>query len=417
MRRCLYRAGVHALLPAALLRQVWRDRQHPARLRRLPERLGAGAATPPGALWIHAVSVGEVNAAVPLLTALREQEPDLRVLVTTVTPTGAQRVSDVCGAGAAHRYLPYDTPWAIRRFLDRHRPRACVVLETELWPELFAACAQRAIPLALVNARLSGRSARRYARIRGLIGDALSRVDVVGAQTRADARRLVELGAAPGRVHVTGSLKFDSPPPDGTLAAALRARCAQRPVWLAASTHQGEEAGVLEAHARVRRTRPDALLLLAPRHPPRFDAVARQCADAGFAPARRSSGNAPGAAAVYLIDTLGELAALYGAADAAFVGGSWVPVGGHNLIEPAAAGVACLFGPHMHNFAQLRDWVIEAGAGLEVDGPAALARALGVLWDDPVRAAGMGNAGRALVRSHQGAATRSAQLVRALPRP
>lgn len=417
MHRCLYRAATHALLPLALARQAWRDRAQRARLRRLGERLGGGAGTPPGAMWVHAVSVGEVNAAGPLVTALRAQDPHLRLLVTTVTATGAQRAATVFGADAEHRYLPYDTPWAVRGFLDRHRPRACIVLETELWPELFAACAARDIPVALVNARLSERSARRYARIGRLIGDALGRVSAVGAQTDADARRLVALGAPAAVVQVTGSLKFDIPAPDGALAAALRAQCAGRPVWMAASTHEGEEGAVLDAHAAVRRTRPDALLLLAPRHPPRFDAVARQCRRAGFVPARRSAGDAPGSAGVYLIDTLGELAALYGAADAAFVGGSWIPVGGHNLIEPAAAGVPCLFGPHMHNFVQLRDWVVEAGAGFAVDNPTALAQALNDLWDDPARARAMGAAGLDLVRTHRGAAARTAALVTALARP
>lgn len=410
MPRALYRALAHVLLPAALVRAAWRARALGDDLHRLPERLGGGAPTAAGALWIHAVSVGEVNAAAPLVEALRTRGAG-PLLVTTVTPTGAQRAAALFGPSVEHRYLPYDVPFAVRRFLARCRPRAGIVLETELWPELYAACTRYDVPLALVNARLSARSAARYRRLGGLVRETLAHLRIIAAQSEADAARLRALGAPATRVRVTGSLKFDQSAPYAGAAQALRAACEGRPTWLAASTHEGEETALLAVHARVRRTRPDALLMLAPRHPQRFDAVARECARAGFPPARRSIGAGPDGAAVYLVDTLGELAGLCGAADAVFVGGSWVRAGGHNLIEPAAAGVPCLFGPHVYNFAQVRDWVLEAGAGLELADEAALAAALEALWDDPARAARMGAAGRALVATHRGATERTLGLL------
>jgi 3-deoxy-D-manno-octulosonic-acid transferase len=410
MRRSVYRLLAHGLWPVALARAAWRARALGDDLRRLPERLGAGTVPPAGALWVHAVSVGEVNAAAPLIETLRARGAG-SILLTTVTPTGAQRAGALLGPEVTHRYLPYDVPFAVRAFLDRARPRAGIVMETELWPELYHACAARGVPLALVNARLSARSAEGYRRLGGLVRQTLACARVIAAQSEADAARLRALGAPADRVHVTGSVKFDQPEPDRAGARALRAACAGRPVWFGASTHAGEERQLLAAHAQVRRRHANALLVLAPRHPQRFDAVAATCAQAGFVPARRSNGENPAGAAVYLVDTLGELAGLYGAADAAFVGGSWVNAGGHNLIEPAAAGVPCLFGPHMHNFAQLREWVLQAGAGVQVQSPDMLARHLEALWDDPARAARMGAAGRALVAAHRGALARTVRLL------
>lgn len=411
LARAGYAAAVHALLGPAAVRQVWRDRHEPASWARLPERLGRGPATAPGALWVHAVSVGEVVAAQAVLAVLRERDPDLRVLLTTVTAAGARRAQALLRADDAHRFLPWDTSWAVRAFLRRHRPCAGVLLETELWPQLLRACDGAGIALALINARLSARSARGYARLPALVRPMLKSLHVVGAQAAPDAQRLVALGVAAERVHVTGNLKFDIPDPGPEPAATLRAQCAGRPVWMAGSTHPGEEALVLEAHRQVRAVRPDALLLLAPRHPQRFEAAARLCVQAGFDVTRRSVGASPADAGVHLLDTLGELAALYGAAQVAFVGGSLVPVGGHSLIEPANCGVPSLFGPHLHNFSALRAQVLDAGAGCEVRDAATLARAVLDLMARPQHAAHMGAAGRALVAAQRGAAQRSADLL------
>lgn len=396
-------------------RLLWRSRHTPAYRHRWAQRLGFSPPGAAGCVWLHAVSVGEVNAALPLIAALRQTHPDLPLLVTTTTPTGSEHLRSRLGNSVAHCYLPYDLPGAVRRFLNRQRPRLGIVMETELWPNLYAAAQALNIPLLLTNARLSPRSARGYGRWPQLSRQTLERLAAVGAQTAADGERLVALGLAPGRLTITGNLKFDAVAPDPEPGLALRLRLGdRRPVWLAASTHAGEEQAALTAHRLLRVRYPDAVLILAPRHPQRFADVARLCREQGWATALRSA-DAGEVCSVYLADSLGELPSLMAAADIVFVGGSLgsspTATGGHNLIEPAQLGKPSLFGPHMDNFSELRDLVLMAGVGQQVADETDLATQLATLLADQKRRAVMGQAAQALVAQHRGATARTLALI------
>ncbi|WP_372725017.1 lipid IV(A) 3-deoxy-D-manno-octulosonic acid transferase [Immundisolibacter sp.] len=407
----LYSWLSRASLPLAFGRLMWRSRNQPAYRQRWPERLGFGRVSAPGGIWLHAVSVGEVNAALPLLTSLRKTYPALPVLVTTTTPTGSAQLRQRLGHTVAHCYLPYDLPGAVRRFLDRVQPRLGIVMETELWPNLFAAATNANIPLVLANARLSQRSSRGYRRLAGLTRQTLGQLSAVGAQTSADAQRLIELGLPQSRLNITGNIKFDAPVADTAPGLALRQRLGpKRPVWLAASTHAGEEAAALAAHRVLRQAQPGAALILAPRHPQRFPEIARLCHEQGWVTSLRSADDDTWCD-VYLADSMGELPSLMAAADLVFVGGSLVARGGHNLIEPAQLGKPTLFGPHMHNFAELRDITLAAGAGLQVVDAPNLALQLTTLMADAPRRARMGEAAQALVATHRGATARTLALI------
>ncbi|MDE2303933.1 MAG: lipid IV(A) 3-deoxy-D-manno-octulosonic acid transferase [Gammaproteobacteria bacterium] len=403
------------LVAAASWVRGWRS---PGHRRHLAERFGRGPAPrATGGLWLHAVSLGEVNAAGALVRALRERHPHLPLLLTTATPTGRARAEAAFGETVDVRYLPYDTPAAVARFLAQVRPVLGVVLETELWPNLFAECARRGIPMVLASARLSARSVRRYRRFPGLCR-ALFAADVtVAAQSAADAQRFAAIGADPSRVLTLGNLKFDYDP-DPQLrerARVLReSLLGARPVWVAGSTHAGEEEIVLEAHRRVLEARPDALLVLAPRHPQRFDAAAAMLASRRMRHQRRSDGVAvPAGATVLLLDSIGELTTLYGAADLAFVGGSLVPIGGHNLLEVAALGVPVLTGPHQDNGRDVAALLVDAGAARIVRDEESLARAvLDWLQNEDARNAA-GDAGRAAVESRRGGLARLLDLLEA----
>lgn len=417
--RSLYSAALYLLMPAVLLRLLWRSRAHPGYRRGLPQRFGFVPRLQGRPAWFHAVSVGETLAAVPLIQEYRRRHPQTPVLVTTMTPTGSDRVRAAFGDAVAHVYLPYDLPGAVARFLDRAQPRLGVLMETELWPNLLAAARQRGIPMALLNARLSARSARGYARVANLLRPALDDLALVSAQTRADARRFRCLGLAPCRLRVLGSIKFDQQVPPGVLDRGRRLRQALgagRPVWIAASTHAGEEQAALEAHRRLRETLPQAGLVLVPRHPERFDAVAELCARQGFPPARRSTGAAPGAAAVYLGDTMGELPLMLAAADVAFVGGSLVPRGGHNLLEPAALGLPVLTGPHTFNFHAIHRLLERGGGCRTVNSAQALAVALSELLGDRDRRLAMGEAACQVVARHRGSRERMLEALETVER-
>jgi 3-deoxy-D-manno-octulosonic-acid transferase len=314
-----------------------------------------------------------------------------------------------------HVYLPYDLPGAVRNFLDHFRPRVAVVMETEIWPNLFAELHARGIPLLVANARLSGRSLRGYRPIAPLVAAALAKVDVVAAQSQADAGRYRRLGAPPERVQVTGNIKYDLRVPVGIEGLALRWRAAwgaQRPVWIAASTHPDEEEAVRAAHAAVLRQHPGALLLWAPRHPERFAAVAGDAADAGFRVATRRRDTLPGPdTQLFVVDTLGELMAFFAAADIAFVGGSLQAIGGHNVLEPAALGVPALVGPHTFNFQEITALLVEAGAVQRVADAAALAAAVDKAFRDPAAAQAQGAAGRVRIAGERGALARTMDLL------
>lgn len=375
--RLVYSALLYSLTPAILARLAWRGRKAPAYRERWAERFGFyEQAARTGALWLHAVSVGEAEAAFPLVRALQKRFPGRPVLVTTTTPTGSARVKAVLGGTVDHVYLPYDMPDAVGRFLDHFRPALAVVMETEIWPNLYHACAARDIPLAIVNARLSEKSARGYARLPALTRPSLNAIRLIAAQTDADAGRFIGLGAPRERVVVTGNIKYDMElPADLTeRGAALRAELfGERPVLIAASTHEGEEPRLLDAYVRLRARFPDLLLVLVPRHPERFDAVYALCIEVGHAVARRSTRQSAHDADVFLVDTMGELRLFYASADIAFVGGSLVTVGGHNVLEPAALGLPVLFGPHMHHFAEISRVLQEAGGAVQIADAEALA--------------------------------------------
>ena len=415
--RGLYSAVLYLLLPITLYHLVWRGFRQRAYLERWDERYAVrpGGAQP-ASIWVHAVSVGEVNAAAPLVNALLARHPGERVLVTTITPTGSDRVRALWGERVDHVYLPYDISGAVRRFLTRHRPRIALIVETELWPNLLFGLRDHGIPAYIVNARLSERSLRGYRVLRPLVGRALRTVRSVAAQSEADAERFVRLGAQPGGVVVTGNLKFDIRVDAGipAFAASFRERIGARPVWIAASTHPDEEAPVLAIDAALRARWPDLLMLWAPRHPERFRAVAQRAIEAGRTVATRHLTGLPDASdAVFVVDTLGELMSFYACADVAFVGGSLQAIGGHNLLEPAAVGTAMVTGPHLHNFADIAAQLRAADA-LEVrDDADGVAEALASLLADPARRAAMAGRAAALVEQGRGAVARTVELVAA----
>ncbi len=369
--RLLYTLAMFLVTPLLVLRLLARGLRSQPYRGRWPERFGFfDAPGLAGSLWVHAVSVGEVNAAEPLIKALQRSYPDAPLVITTVTPTGAARVQQLFGDSVLQLYLPYDLPFAVRRFMNRIRPRLALIVETEIWPNLYFACHRRGIPLMIVNARLSARSMRGYKPLRALASSALHCVDLIAAQSRTDAARYRLLGADPQKVLVSGNMKFDMPIPDGAVAegAAMRAHWGpRRPVWMAASTHEGEELPVLEAHLKVLQRLPDALLLLAPRHPERFRLVEHTVRSLGFKVATRSVEGVPSAMhQVCVIDAMGQLMPFFAASDVAFVGGSLVPIGGHNLLEPAALSVPVLVGPHTFNFEEITRSLIEQGGAERV---------------------------------------------------
>lgn len=410
-----YLCALRLLLPVVFLRLALRGVRQRAYLRRWEERLGF-AAPCRDSLWVHAVSVGEVRAAAPLITALEERYPGYTVLLTTTTPTGSAQAQALFGARVVHTYLPYDLPSAVRRFLERTRPVALLVMETEIWPTLFWECQRRAIPVCLINARLSPRSLQRYLWVRGLAREALAAITLVAAQSEADAERLRVLGAAAPQVQVTGNLKFDFALPDDTESrgTALRARLGTlRPVWIAASTHEGEEEQVLRTHVALRAEHPDLALILVPRHPNRAPSVAKVCRRHGFTPVLRTDSESVALATtdVLLADSLGELPTLIAAADVVFMGGSLVPVGGHNLLEPSALGKPVIFGPHMFNFVEIAEQVRVCSAGRQIQAAADLVGAISAYLKDPRARHDAGCAGRRLIESNRGAVARTLTLL------
>ncbi|MFI4890815.1 MAG: lipid IV(A) 3-deoxy-D-manno-octulosonic acid transferase [Steroidobacterales bacterium] len=416
MRR-LYTLLICLAVPVAFLVVLWRglhDRQY---WQGLGERFGFGAELPgdaPG-IWVHAVSLGEVTAAAPLLRELQRRHPAQRLVLSTATPTGRARAAALFGQTIAIRYLPYDLPGAVRRFLRRMRPQTLIIMETELWPNLFRECARQGVPVVLASARLSEKSVARYRRLGGLFRGLFANDVVVGAQSAADAARFAAIGADPRRTHVVGNVKFDidiDAQVQDTGRSLRASLFGMRPVWIAGSTHEGEEEQVLGAHDELRRQFPDALLILVPRHPNRFDAVAALLMRRGHAFVRRSA-NRPVTAGedVFLLDTIGELLGFYAAADLAFVGGSLVPIGGHNLLEPAALGIPVLTGPADSNGRQIATMLTDLGAVRRVTDAHALAVALCQLFADPARRAAMAALGREAVAANRGSVARVLELV------
>lgn len=406
--RKLYTLLLYLLTPFVIARLAWRGIRAPAYWRRWPERFGTIEPAPgERVIWIHAVSVGEVLAAEPLVQALLEQHPQHSLLLTTVTPTGSARVTALFGNTVAHVYAPYDLPAAVSKFLNRVRPQLAIVMETELWPNLFHACQQRSIPLLLVNARLSERSVAGYQRVHGLASQTLSAVTELAAQSELDAGRFRSLGADERRIRVTGNMKFEQRIPPGLLerAAVLRRDWGVgRTVWVAGSTHEGEDELLLDVFRQLRQQFRDCLLVLVPRHPERFESVAALCRHRGYHTVLRSEGVAcTPDTEVFIGDSMGELPLFYAAADVAFVGGSLVPHGGHNLLEPAALGVPVVTGPNVFNFVEICELLLQAGACEKVENTAGLLHTVSLWLADANERHRVGQRGREVVERNRGA--------------
>jgi 3-deoxy-D-manno-octulosonic-acid transferase len=364
---------------------------------------------------VHAVSLGEVTAAAALIRALRTRYPQWPVVLTTATPTGRARARALFGDSMPVRFLPYDTPGAMRRLVTRVRPRLAIILETELWPNLFNECRRRGVPTLLASARLSLKSVARYRRFGGLFRGVFSDNTLVAAQSAEDAARFIAIGADRDRTRIIGNVKFDMAIDAAVVARGLELRSeywGRRPVWIAGSTHAGEEDPVLTAHAELRADVAGALLLLVPRHPERFQSVADLLSRRGVRFERRSSGNAVRPdCEVLLVDTVGELAALYASVDVAFVGGSLVPVGGHNLLEPAALGVPVITGPYQSSGKEIAQLLLQEGAALQVADAPQLTEALRQLFADAARRSRMGASGRHVVDVNRGSVARLLEFI------
>lgn len=404
-------------MPFVFLRLLIRSRKLKDYRLRWGERLGFYSIRLNDCLWVHAVSVGEVLASIPLIKAMQERNPDKTILVTTMTPTGSARVRAAFGDTVQHVYLPYDLPGALHRFFRAMQPRLCVIMETELWPNLLAACKRRHIPVCLTNARLSEKSARGYARAGALTREMLMNITQISAVGQADAERFIALGADPKNVTVTGNLKFDLEAPAGLQARAdaLRAELGMNKfIWVAASTHEGEEEMVLAAHQSLLAVNPQALLILVPRHPDRFNQVAELCASQ-FVMQRRSANEKINAdTQVYLGDTMGEMLLMVAAADAAFVGGSLITRGGHNILEPALFAIPLLSGPHVFNFAGICKMFKAADALTTVQDAKSLADALQRFMQDKDYRQAAGQRARAVMDANRGALAKQLQLIQAL---
>ncbi len=421
MTRRLYSLLTYCAAPLAFAVLLWRGLRDPGYRQGLLERFGWGPASAGPSIWLHAVSLGEMTAAAPLVRALLARYPGNPFIVTTATPTGRSRARSLFGDRVQVRYLPYDTPGAVVRFFDRARPRLAVIMETELWPNLFEECERRGVPLVLASARLSAKSVSRYRRMGGLFRRTFSAISLIAAQTAQDAERFIAIGAQRARIHVIGNIKFDVElsPEIYHRGRQLRASFGSaRPVWIAGSTHAGEEEEVLASHQELLAHRADALLLLVPRHPQRFAAAAELLSRRHIRFTRHSGGGMPDEASqVVLVDTMGELAALYASADVAFVGGSLVPIGGHNLLEPAALGIPVLTGPSHHAGQEIAALLLERGAALQVADARELAAALKLLLGAVQERQRMGAIGRHIVESNRGSVRHLLELMERLPGP
>ncbi len=412
-----YSALMYLLLPLMLLRLQWRGISSPAYRQRWQERL---AWYPPGtatttAIWFHAVSVGEAEALFPLVRHLQTRIPDLSLLITCTTPTGSARIQAVLGNTVAHVYLPFDTPDAVQRFIRHFKPQLAVIVETEIWPNLFHASARHHVPLYIINARLSEKSARGYQKLSALIKPALLPISGIAAQSDDDAKRYVSIGVPAERVQTTGNIKFDLSIPSELVAQGQQLKSqlfTDRFVWLCASTHADEELVLLKTYPALKAHIPELLMVLVPRHPERFGTVNKIALQLGLNTVLRTSNTTCTAVTdVYLVDTMGELKMLYAACDVAFVGGSLVPKGGHNILEPAAIGVPVLFGPFMDNFKDITKGILQAEAAIQCQGPEELAAAITDLYANPLQRKLMVEQGRQFLQHNRGALEQICQML------
>jgi 3-deoxy-D-manno-octulosonic-acid transferase len=417
--RHFYTLLFYLLTPLIPLRLLWRSRNAPDYRRRWQERFGFIPQLPhSGCIWIHAVSLGETRAALPLIRALRERYRHVPILVTTMTPTGSQQVRESLGSSVQHVYLPYDLPGPVHRFLARTRPRLAIIMETELWPNLFHACRHANIPLLLANARLSEHSAHRYGWIAGLIRPTLRCVNLVAAQSQADAAHFQALGVTEEQLRVTGNIKYDLTLPSGLEQQGQELRktmFGRRPVWIAASTHKGEDEQILDAFEQLYRNMPELLLVLVPRHPERFEEVAELCRQRDLNLVMRSAQQPCQAQTqVFLGDSMGELLLLYAASDVVFVGGSLIRRGGHNILEPALLGLPVMFGPHMFNFSEACEQLLRNNAAWQVSNTQELVATVTQLLANGTLRKSAGRRGKAAVEANRGALAKLFSLVESL---
>lgn len=395
-------------LPFILIRLWWRGRRLPAYRERVPERLGyyTTKKMQPNTLWLHAVSYGEAVAAEPLITELLKRYPERPFLVTTMTPTGAARIAQRFAEQVTHQFIPYDLPWPVERFFQHNQPSIAIIMETELWSHLLKACTRHHVPILLANARLSVHSFKHYRWIKPFTAQMLRRINVIAAQSKEDALRFIQLGADPQRTTTSGNIKFDMPPRPDLWEAGLqwRSQVNGRPVWMAASTHAGEEEQVFAAHQLILQKHPTALLILAPRHPDRVDRVVELCQSLNLSSERFTLNEFPNASTqVFFVDVMGQLPKFYRGADVAFVGGSLMPIGGHNIIETASAHTAIIVGPHMHNFTAIADEFKKEHACEVVNDSSELAKKVVELLENPSRREALTQAADVIVQKNSGA--------------
>ncbi len=419
MNRTLYTLLLYLAVPVIAVRLWLRSRKAPAYAKRIGERFALTLPEfKPDGIWLHAVSVGESIAAAPVVKALQQQYPDLPITVTCMTPTGSERIQSMFGDSVQHCYLPYDLPLASKRSLKRLQPRLAIVMETELWPNHINQCARLNIPVVLANGRLSERSARGYGRFPKLVAPMLKQISALAVQSAIEAQRFIELGARAETVKVTGSIKYDQQVAEGLPEQAQTLReqwqASQRPIWIAASTHEGEDALILAAHQQLLRLFPKALLILVPRHPERFESVYALCIEQGMRVQRRSTGALVTAEQQVLLgDTMGELMFLYALADVALVGGSLIKHGGHNMLEPVALAKPTLTGLHYFNFLEIAEQLLEAGGLQTVADSSQLAQAVARLWTSHSHTEKMCRAAQQVLQRNQGALQRLLDIIQA----
>ncbi|MDP1773591.1 MAG: lipid IV(A) 3-deoxy-D-manno-octulosonic acid transferase [Methylobacter sp.] len=406
--RVLYSCLFYLLIPFILVRLIWRSIKAPAYRHRWGERFAFyNRKFARNVIWFHAVSVGEAESLFPLVRKIQQQHPDAKLLITTTTPTSSARVKAVMQESVEHVYLPYDIPCAVSRFMQSFKPRIAVIMETEIWPNLFACCGRNEVPLYIINARLSENSAGGYQKIPALIFPALAQVKLIATQTQDDAQRFVAIGAKTEAVRTLGNIKFDVEVSIDIIGQGLRLKAdlfGGRFVWLIASTHTDEEAIFLEIYKEIKQKIPELLLVIVPRHPERFGEVKKLCEQHQLAVVMRTSGEACHQLVdVYLADTMGELKMLYAASDATFVGGSMVPVGGHNILEALAVGTPVLFGPYMANFKEIAQGVLRHEAAKQCQDKNEIISAIVELHADAAYRRSIVEKGKAFVRENQGA--------------
>jgi len=409
--RVLYSCLFYLLIPFILVRLAWRSIKAPAYRYRWCERFAFYSKKfPRNVIWFHAVSVGEVEALFPLAKKIQQQYPDAALLITTTTPTGSARVKAVMQESVEHVYLPYDIPCAVGRFMRCFKPRMAIIMETEIWPNLFACCGKNEIPLYIINARLSAKSAEGYQKIPALIAPALAHVKLVAAQTQDDANRFAVIGAKTETVKTLGNIKFDVEVSSEIIGQGLQLKAdlfGGRFVWLVASTHKDEEVIFLESYKKIKQKIPELLLVIVPRHPERFVEVKKLCEQNQLKVVMRTSGEmCHQYTDVYLADTMGELKMLYAASDVAFVGGSMVPVGGHNILEAAVVGTPVLFGPYMANFKEIVEGVLGQDAAIQCRDEGEINSAIVALYADSAYRRALAEKAKAFVLLNQGAVAR-----------